>query len=618
MTKILRSAMVLAIFACRCASAQAPTQTNGNFVDLTVAPTPPATPTALKDPPSCPAGSGGGMNWAANPPVDAAPHTLKLEIVKLSNPKPSLGDGVTAEIRVTNTDAKPFTIPWSADPAIVPVDPSGAVQWQQGEIDLTLRSLGSSFTLASPANRLYGVASKPASLKTLAPGDSAIVRLEFKIQSSVNNDEYPVTAGKRELSAAWNAAQRSLRSTECTYASEWSFVNVKSDSVPFEIEVSPGAGPAPETNAFRSTSALALGTHITLTAGTDGVEFDEAISAVLLRVQSAVIAAMRGHKLTGAKGDLTVRFAVLKNGMLAPEGVAVVKTSMNDETRDAIVKAITEAGRFSALPAAFSRKSIAVQIEFWSGGERPAVTGVPKSQQHEPATTDLRPTQSNLGDADAAKDDRFPPCENNARCCGFADGYVEDPPGGRQQIRTEVLAVSNSNPKAGDTLEAKVRLQNADSRPIVIPWGSSATKIPAAEKGAYEWEAGWFELWLTSPKGRAQLADENLFLIAVDSIPASSRTLMPGEAITVQVRFRLIKIAAYYDDVSQLGTPVELSAEWKEKRRTYSTESCMLGYFDHDFDDQLTPLVLDIVPDSNATSAAAAPVKSTRSEPKPE
>jgi hypothetical protein len=369
MTKILRSVLVLAIFACRCASAQTAIQTNGNFVDLTVARTLPEPPSALKDPPTCPTDSGGATGFGMPDVDDRAPRELRLEITKISNAKPHLDDGVTADVIVTNTGSGPVTIAWSADPHIVPVKPGATVTWSVGEIDVMLQSPKSTLTLESAAHELYGIASKPESYKTLAPGDSATIRVGFKIRTMIDNDLYPVTPGKWKLSATFHQARRSLKSDECSYKSEWALMNFKSESEAIAIEIPEVViavkPPAPVRATAPAPRQLEL--HVTLDAGTDGIDFDGVISDVTRRVLRSAQLALSQQTNPNLKADFTARFTVMKDGTLAPGSVSFTTGSGDDAALDALLQSIRDAAPFRSLPIAFDRKSIAMRVTFLTG-----------------------------------------------------------------------------------------------------------------------------------------------------------------------------------------------------------------------------------------------------------
>jgi hypothetical protein len=369
MTKILRSVVVLAIFACTCASAQTPTQTNGNFVDLTAARSPAAPPSALKDPPTCPPDSGGGTGFGMPDAGDTAARKLRLEITKISNPRPHLDDDVTADVSVTNTGSNPVTIAWSADPHIVPVEPGATVRWSVGEIDVMLQSPKSTVTPESAARELYGIASKPESYTTLAPGDSATIRVGFKIRTMIDNDLYPVTPGKWKLGATFHQARRSLKSDECSYKSEWTFLNFTSEAGPIGIEIPEVViavkPPAPVRPAATSLRQLEL--HVTLDAGTDGIDFDSVISDVTRRVLRSAQLALSQQTNPSLKADFTARFTVMKDGTLAPGSVSFTSGSGDDAARDALLQSIRDAAPFHSLPIAFDRKSIAMRVSFLTG-----------------------------------------------------------------------------------------------------------------------------------------------------------------------------------------------------------------------------------------------------------
>jgi hypothetical protein len=289
---------------------------------------------------------------------------LKLEVTNLSNTKPADGEAVTADVRITNTAAEAFTIPWSGDRSAVPFAPGAKVMWVQAEIDLTIRSPRSTLTLASPVNTLYGVKSKPETWKTLAPGESATVRLGFKVHTANAPAVYPVTAGNWDLTATWSQAERILFSNECKYESGWWFDTVKNEPVPLPIEITLGPngkvllGPQPANPAVVSM-------HVTLASGTDGIEFDNVISAALRRLQGSVTLALGAN--SKASGELELQFAVMKDGSLVPGSVNVVNSTLSGDARDAIVQGIGRLENIAPIPVEFDRKSIEMRVAYAVG-----------------------------------------------------------------------------------------------------------------------------------------------------------------------------------------------------------------------------------------------------------
>jgi hypothetical protein len=392
MTTILRCIVVVCACALAClgapgqdavqgAAQKAGTQANANVVDLTATAAPAANaPATLKDPPSCPADAGGEIHFqevfgGSRIVVPAAHPSLKLEVTNLSNYKPAAGDSLTADIRITNTSGEALTIPWSGDRSVVPFASGAKVEWVQAEIDLTIRSPQSTLTLESPVNTLYGVKSKPETWKTLAAGESATVRLEFKVDPANAGSIIRVTAGNWDLTATWSQAERILFSNDCKYESGWWFDTVKNEPVALPIEVATFTGERTVCCAVVAQPAM-VQIHVTLASGTDGVDFDNVISAALRHLQGVASVNLAGLTNSKAKGNLELRFAIAHDGAPVPGSVEVVSSTLSDDARDVLVKTVEHARSIERLPAEFDRKSIEMKVAYAVG---PGATLPPSS-----------------------------------------------------------------------------------------------------------------------------------------------------------------------------------------------------------------------------------------------
>jgi hypothetical protein len=113
--------------------------------------------------------------------------------------------------------------------------------------------------------------------------------------------------------------------------------------------------------------ATALTLHVTLAAGSDGVNLDEEISAVLRRVQGSAFSVLSRRKSAISNGTFTARFSVMKDGSLAPKSVKEAGDAVDGATRDDLLKSIRDAGPFPPLPVEFDRKSIEMQVVYTLG-----------------------------------------------------------------------------------------------------------------------------------------------------------------------------------------------------------------------------------------------------------
>src|SRR5690348_13783542 len=52
-------------------------------------------------------------------PKDHKPHQIALEIIKVSDEKPTIGSELQADVRLLNSGGQPVEIPWSTDPNLV-------------------------------------------------------------------------------------------------------------------------------------------------------------------------------------------------------------------------------------------------------------------------------------------------------------------------------------------------------------------------------------------------------------------------------------------------------------------------------------------------------------------
>jgi hypothetical protein len=132
----------------------------GDFVDLTQPPEP-STPAASQEKTPLPYGCKELLpgiiadGWVER--EDNLPQDIVVEVVSVSNMKPSLGSGLEAEVRLRNTDTRPLQIPWNRDPRIIEHGQSpDALVWEVGTFEFTLKDQqGHQVSLKSLTESLY-------------------------------------------------------------------------------------------------------------------------------------------------------------------------------------------------------------------------------------------------------------------------------------------------------------------------------------------------------------------------------------------------------------------------------------------------------------------------------
>jgi hypothetical protein len=122
----------------------------------------------------------------------------------------------------------------------------------------------------------------------------------------------------------------------------------------------------------------------------------------------------------------------------------------------------------------------------------------------------------------------------------IADGWLEPENHVPLEIAVEVVSIKSTRPALGSESTAEVRLRNADTRPIKIPW---STKFATIQNGqtpnALQWEQGTFEFRLKDQQGQQVLLKSLTgSLYGAKTSPGSQRILEPGESITALVKFK--------------------------------------------------------------------------------
>lgn len=198
------------------------------------------------------------------------------------------------------------------------------------------------------------------------------------------------------------------------------------------------------------------------------------------------------------------------------------------------------------------------------------------------ATKDLRqPSRSSSQSTQGLEKPQNPTgCEKVG--VGFADGVSE--PETPRQIKLALVKISSPKLILGAETTATVKLQNAGSSPIRIPW---STDFDTTRKGqnpeSRSWEFGEFQFAIRNKADRyVELLNTSLPLYGSQLVPGSLLTINPGEWITAQVSFR-VGLAPQASGAIDEG-PAELTADWFQTARTRVVEGCGVtqGFFPYD------------------------------------
>jgi hypothetical protein len=178
---------------------------------------------------------------------------------------------------------------------------------------------------------------------------------------------------------------------------------------------------------------------------------------------------------------------------------------------------------------------------------------------------------------------------------GIADGIREPEDHRPRRIVIEVVSTKEIKPELGSEVEAVVRLQNTDTKPIVIPWSTDPSVVEEGQKeNDFEWQIATFEFTLTDQKGNhVALKSLTEWLRGSKFSPGSLLTIQPGQNITAIVKFKLVELYPIEPLVLKAGD-WKLSAAWHQMGRTWHTKNCAIwnGFFHYgDFYKQKNPSV---------------------------
>jgi len=198
------------------------------------------------------------------------------------------------------------------------------------------------------------------------------------------------------------------------------------------------------------------------------------------------------------------------------------------------------------------------------------------------ATKDLRqPSRSSSQSTQGLEKPQNPTgCEKVG--VGFADGVSE--PETPRQIKLALVKISSPKLILGAEITATVKLQNAGSSPIRIPWNTDFDPtLKDQNPESRSWEFGEFRFAIRNEANRyVDLLNTSLPLYGSEFVPGSLLTITPGQWITAQVSFR---IALAPDALGMIDEgPAELTVEWFQTGRTRVVEGCGVtqGFYPHD------------------------------------
>jgi hypothetical protein len=167
---------------------------------------------------------------------------------------------------------------------------------------------------------------------------------------------------------------------------------------------------------------------------------------------------------------------------------------------------------------------------------------------------------------------------------GFADGVTMAKDNKPRQIKLELVSISDTNLIIGSEIVATVKLQNAGTNPIQIPWSTDfRTTHDGQDPDNRTWEFGQIEITLRDKRNYfTGLINTSQPLYGSTFVPGSMLTIKPGEWITMQISVRIAKEHPAYEQLTE--GPADLAVEWFQTVRTRVSKDCgvTLGYFPYD------------------------------------
>jgi len=157
----------------------------------------------------------------------------------------------------------------------------------------------------------------------------------------------------------------------------------------------------------------------------------------------------------------------------------------------------------------------------------------------------------------------------------------------KSKLKLEI-GLTKTNFERGETLQATILMKNIGSDAVVIPWvADSRLGIRPAGTVQYEYEKGWFDVELSTPKTRVPLELESVSksLYSSPSVPDSSLRIEPGQSVVVKFNFLIEEKRKLSEKMPiDSGTAV-IRVEWRQVRFTWRRHACTvnLGYFNHQY-----------------------------------
>lgn len=153
-----------------------------------------------------------------------------------------------------------------------------------------------------------------------------------------------------------------------------------------------------------------------------------------------------------------------------------------------------------------------------------------------------------------------------------------------RQIKLELVSISDTNLIMDSEMVATVKLQNAGSNPIQIPWSTDfRTTLDGQDPDNRTWEFGQFQIAIRNSKNQyEELMDTSQPLYGSNFVPGSMLEIKPGEWVTAQFSFRVAVEDPRYQKITE--GPADLAVEWFQTVRRRVVKDCgvTLGYFPYD------------------------------------
>jgi hypothetical protein len=149
---------------------------------------------------------------------DSQPQKIELEILKLSDTKPRVGQELTAEVRLTNKSDRAFLIPWSTNIRVTTnVDDPKTEAWDMGSFQAVLKKGRSrEIRLNSLSPPVYGAKYSRGSMLSIQPGEWITARIKFELLVAKDAEWDQLREGKSQLSVEWQQTGRTRAIHDCT------------------------------------------------------------------------------------------------------------------------------------------------------------------------------------------------------------------------------------------------------------------------------------------------------------------------------------------------------------------------------------------------------------------